>query len=75
MILGAGRVPLPRFALLNLIGAALWAVLVSAAGYAFGLAIQALIADLKRIEELVLVGVLALGVAWWLWRRVRARTH
>ncbi len=74
VILGAGRVPLLRFALLNLIGAALWAVLVSAAGYAFGFAIQALIADLKRIEELVLVGVLALGVALWLWRAFRGHT-
>lgn len=74
VILGSGRVPLLRFAVLNLIGAALWAVLVSGAGYVFGLAINTFIADVKGIEEIVIVGVLALSGALWLWRRVRARS-
>lgn len=73
LLLGSGRVRLLRFAVLNLIGAALWAVLVSGAGYVFGVAIHALIADLKRIEEIVLIGILALGVALWLRRRFRTQ--
>lgn len=74
LILGSSRVPLLRFAVLNVVGAVLWAVLVSGAGYAFGLAINSLIADTKRIEEFVLVIILALGVGLWLWRRFRTRT-
>ena len=71
LIMGSGRVPLARFVVLNMIGAALWAALVVGAGYAFGFAMEAWLADLKRIEELVLIGILAAGVAAWIWRRAR----
>jgi len=68
LILGSSRIPLLRFAALNVTGAALWAMLVAGAGYTFGLAINLLIADVKRIEETMLVVILALGVALWMWR-------
>jgi len=75
LILGSSRVPYFRFAVLNVIGATLWAMLVSGAGYAFGLAINSLIADAKRIEEIVLVVIPALGVALWLWHRFCTQTQ
>lgn len=73
LILGSSRIPLLRFVVFNVVGAALWAVLISGAGYAFGLAINSLVADLKRIEETVLVVMLAFGVVIWLWRRFRTQ--
>ena len=73
LIMGSSRVPVLRFAVFNTIGAGLWAVLVSGTGYVFGLTIGALIADLKRIEEVVFVAIFALGIAFWLWRRSRAK--
>ncbi|MHB9101415.1 MAG: DedA family protein [Sulfuricella sp.] len=73
LILGSSRVPLFRFAVLNVVGAALWAMLITGAGYAFGVAVSSLIADLKRIEETVLVVILVLGIVLWLWRRFRAQ--
>jgi membrane protein DedA with SNARE-associated domain len=77
MIMGSSRVPLLRFALFNLMGAALWSILVSGVGYAFGYTINAMIADVERIEEIVLLVILALGVALWLRHRFRAqpRSH
>jgi membrane protein DedA with SNARE-associated domain len=77
IILGSSRVPLLRFAVLNVVGAVLWAVLVSGAGYAFGLTINSLIANVERIEEIVLVVILAFGVALWPLRKIRtqARKH
>lgn len=75
LILGSSPVPLLRFALFNLMGATLWAVLVAGAGYVFGVAINAFIADFKKIEEFVLIGILALAGALWLWRRFRTQTH
>ena len=75
LLLGSSRVPLLRFALLNVLAAALWAILVSGAGYTFGLAINSLFGDLKRIEEIVLVVILALGGVLWLWRRFRTQTR
>ena len=51
------------------------AALITGAGYAFGVAISAMIDDLKIIEELVLLLIVASGLAFWLWRRRRARTQ
>lgn len=74
LILGSSGISMLRFAVLNVMGAALWAVLVAGAGYVFGLTIHSLITDVKRIEEIVLVVILMLGVTLWLWRRFRTRT-
>lgn len=75
MLLGSSHVPMLRFAMLNLIGAALWATVVSGAGYLFGLMINALITDLKRIEEVVLIAILLGGGLVWLWRKARSHAH
>jgi membrane protein DedA with SNARE-associated domain len=77
LILGSGRVPLLRFAVLNVMGAVLWAVLVSGAGYAYGLTINSLIADVTRNAEIALVVILALSAALWPLRKFRtqARKH
>ncbi|MBE0622390.1 MAG: DedA family protein [Burkholderiales bacterium] len=72
LIMGSSRVPVLRFAVFNTIGAAIWAVLVSGAGYVFGVAISSFIADLRRIEEAVFLSILALGIVFWLWRKCRA---
>lgn len=73
VILGTSKVPALRFALLNVAGAAVWAVLISGAGYVFGAAVNTLIADLKRVEGLLLVAILVIGVLVFAWRRRHAR--
>jgi len=73
VVMGASGVPFVRFAVLNMIGAAIWALAVGGAGYYFGIAMAALLDDLKTIEETVLIGILAAGLLVWLWRRLRAR--
>lgn len=72
LLLGSSRVPALRFAVLKMIGAALWAATITSAGYSFGLAIDAFFADLKRFEEIILVTILALGALFWLWRKSRS---
>lgn len=71
LILGSSRIPLHRFAILNVLGAAIWALLVSGVGYTVGAALNALLADLKRVEEAALAGILVFGIVFWLWRRYR----
>ncbi|BAK78522.1 DedA family protein [Pseudogulbenkiania sp. NH8B] len=73
MAIGMSGVPVWRFAVLNLIGAALWALLVAGAGFLFGHALQWLFADIKRYEEGALLLIAALVVAFGLWRRLRQR--
>ncbi|MGI9376778.1 DedA family protein [Altererythrobacter sp. FM1] len=55
--LGTSQVAWPRFAILNVIAAALWAVIVSSAGYLFATGLTAAGAELHRIEHLALAVV------------------
>lgn len=71
--LGALGVSRARFALLNLLSAALWALAFSLLGYQFGNALHWLLPDLHAVEEAALVAVLAAALVWTLWRRRRAR--
>ena len=73
VIIGSSRVTFLRFAVLNVVGAALWAVLIAGAGYIFGAAIETVLVDLKVVEELLLVAILVLGSGFWLWRRFRMK--
>jgi membrane protein DedA with SNARE-associated domain len=72
--LGALGVPHLKFALLNMLSAALWAVGLGLLGYQFGNAMQWWLQDLRAAEEIILLGLLALGLAvsaaWW-WRHRR----
>ena len=74
MAMGALHVPALRFAVLNMSGAAFWAVLVAWLGYQFGNLLELFFQDLKRVEESVLVAILLGGCAWWLTRRIRSRS-
>jgi len=71
LVVGASGVPFLRFAVLNMIGAAIWATTIGGAGYYFGVAMAALLADLRSIEEVILLGILSAGFLLWLWRRRR----
>jgi membrane protein DedA with SNARE-associated domain len=75
-VIGTSRVSAGRFAVLNLIGAAIWAPLIVGIGYLFGHTLRWLIDDLGRYEKLALLGVIALAlVSWGLrsWDRRRRR--
>ena len=69
IVIGISGVSSTRFALLNMIGAFVWAIVIALAGYYFGALLELLLKDIKQIEESVLVGILLLGGVLWLWRR------
>jgi membrane protein DedA with SNARE-associated domain len=73
LVIGSTRVPIIRFAAFNMAGAAIWAAIFCAIGDVFGLVINAWLGDIKQIEEVSFVAILALGVAFALWRRYRSR--
>ena len=71
VIIGISGVSSARFALLNMLGAIVWAVIIALAGYYFGALLELLLKDIKHIEEAILLGILLVGCILWLWRRAR----
>lgn len=57
-VIGASGYPWRRFTFLNVIGAAVWSVVVALLGYSFGTLAEQLIADVRQYE-LLLLGLLA----------------
>ncbi|HEY8069937.1 MAG TPA: DedA family protein [Burkholderiales bacterium] len=69
--LGTGDIPVLRFQVLNLVGAILWSATIASAGYLFGHAVEYVLGDLKRYEEILFAVLAAGGFLYWLYTRRR----
>lgn len=75
---GLSHISIARFAVLNVLGALLWSVVIGAAGYTFGGGFQLVLERAKHFEEGALILMLALGglaAAVHLLRRLRQRAR
>jgi membrane protein DedA with SNARE-associated domain len=61
ILLGMGRVPAWKFVVYNAIGAAIWAPLVAGAGWAFGHAVEAFLADVHQYEAWIFAALAVAG--------------
>lgn len=73
LMLGMSDVPTQRFVVLNVVAAAIWAVAIALLGWFVGEAAERMLGRLQRYERVIGAGIIAVGVALWLWRRVAAR--
>ena len=73
ILIGMGRVPAPRFAFYNFIGACLWAPLIAGLGYLFGHALAAVLKELYRYELAGFTIVAVAIIATWAVLRLRAK--
>ena len=64
-----------RFVLFNLLGAAVWAMLIAGAGFLFGQPLQWLFTDIKQYEKMALFLTIVTAVVFGLvrWMRLRRR--
>ncbi len=72
--LGTSGIPPLRFAVVNCIGAAAWAVLIGTAGYFVGATIELFLVKIRRYEMLILGAILLVGSLLWMvriWREKR----
>jgi len=69
--LGLARVPWRDFVVFNALGAAVWAVVFTGLGYAFGRAIAVVVGEVARYEVLAVAVIAIGGLAGWLWHRRR----
>jgi membrane protein DedA with SNARE-associated domain len=69
--IGWAGIPPRTFLPLNIVGAVVWALSVSALGYAFGHALALALERAHRYEEWVMLSIAVVGAAAWLVRRHR----
>lgn len=71
--LGMSRMKTSRYVALNVIGAAVWAVVLAVLGWAFGAAAEMMVNDVKASQRWILLGVVIAGVLFWAWYKWRER--
>lgn len=62
MVIGASELPLPRYTTLTIVSAAIWAILVSCAGYLFANALESIIETFHTYEKYLAIGLGVLAV-------------
>lgn len=67
-VIGASKITPTRFIILNILGAAIWAVIVGGMGYLFGYTLEIFIDNVKKYELLVFAGLTGVGIIIWLVR-------
>lgn len=72
-VVGSAQIPRVRFFALNLIGAVVWAIIFSYAGFLSGQAVELFLDDVKRYELLALGVLVALAITIWLLKLIRDR--
>jgi len=70
IVIGMSDVLAWRFVLFNALGAAIWALLITALGFLFGQALQLLLVGAERYEAMALLLIVGFGVLlgmarWW----------
>ena len=73
--IGMTSVPFKEFVLLNMVGAAVWAILVGVGGYLFGNALEIVIGDVKHYEFEAFGLILLAGATLWIIHFYRSRKH
>ncbi len=64
--IGLSGVTRIRFFVCNMIGGAVWSVVVAFVGYLFGAVAEAILVDVKKYEHLIIPGVLCAGALVWI---------
>jgi phosphatidylglycerol lysyltransferase len=72
---GAAGMSALRFTVVNLAGSVVWALCVGLAGYAFGSALEVLLADLATYERTIAVALLGAAAIVVAWRSRELRTR
>lgn len=73
LVIGASRLSPVRFSIINLLGAAVWAVLFVTAGYWAGEFLEDLLGNLKPYRLPIFIGVVMLAAAIATYRHFRAK--
>lgn len=73
VILGTSRVSALRFSIFNVIGAIIWSISVSLAGYYLGNVVEKFIGNLHKIQHYIVGAIVLIAVGLFIFHRIRAR--
>jgi membrane-associated protein len=73
VIIGMSRIGLIKFLLYQAVSCALWVVVITAAGYYFGRAIESVLGRVEHIEKYGLVIIAAIAIGFWVWHRYKEK--
>jgi membrane protein DedA with SNARE-associated domain len=73
VIIGMSRISIVKFLIYEAVSCALWAVVITAAGFYFGRAIESLLGRVEHIEKYGLLVIVAIAVGFWLYHRWKER--
>ena len=71
-VFGLSKFNPKKFAVLNLLGAFLWALIFGLAGYAFGQAMELMLEDVDKYELWIALGIFVAGIGIWLYQRKKS---
>lgn len=72
-LIGASKIPPKRFLILNIIGAAIWAIAIGACGYLFGQTLEIVIDDVKHYEIIIFSVLGTFGIILWIAHLIKKR--
>ena len=75
VIIGMSKISILKFAILEAVSCAIWAVAITAAGFYFGRAIEAVLGRVENIEKYALLVIAVVAVGMWLHHRRKERAE
>jgi len=72
-VIGMSHIPIAEFAILNIIGALLWAIIIGILGYAFGHGLELLLGNIRHYEIEIMAVILFVGILLWITHIVRSK--
>jgi len=73
VIIGMSRIGLVKFFFYQAVSCALWAAVITAAGYYFGFAIERILGRVEHLEKYGLLIIAAIAIGFWFWHRHKER--
>jgi membrane protein DedA with SNARE-associated domain len=75
VIIGMSKISILKFAVLEAVSCAIWAAAITAAGFYFGRAIEAVLGRVENIEKYALLVIAVVAVGMWLYHRRKERAE
>ena len=71
VIIGMSRIGLVKFLVYQAVSCAVWAAIITAAGYYFGYAIERVLGRVEHIEKYGLLIIAVIAIGFWFWHRYK----